>query len=165
MGYRPVPLRLDPGLADGRSVVARHNESGGLVSAHLDGEILVVRPTRQPMVARMPIYYSGRPEFRGKLDRQSNGQVILKGFVQHLGSPVLFNILGGILAPFGAAFGAAIVLSGDLTGVVLILVAAFTGAALFASSVLIGRLSRMDEQTIMTALRAIADEDHEEGDR
>jgi hypothetical protein len=57
------------------------------------------------------------------------------------------------------------VLSGDLTGVVLILVAAFTGAALFASSVLIGRLSRMDEQTIMTALRAIADEDHEEGDR
>jgi O-antigen/teichoic acid export membrane protein len=55
-------------------------------------------------------------------------------------------------------FGATMLLSGDLTGVAVILGAAITGVAALVGTVLFRRLSRMDEQAIMSALRAIADD-------
>jgi hypothetical protein len=154
----PLRVRLDRGLADGRSVVARLNETRGLAEALLDGDILVIRPTRQPMMAGMPVYYDGRPEFRGKLMPEAGGRVILRGFVQHSRLPAFFNLVGGLVAAFGAMFGATMLLSGDLTGVAVILGAAITGVAALVGTVLFRRLSRMDEQAIMSALRAIADD-------
>jgi hypothetical protein len=158
----PVHIRLDGRFADVPSVVTRLNGSGGLVAAHAAGDIVVVRPLRQPSVAGMPVYYDGRPEFRGKLRPEGNGGVVLSGYVQRSGLPVLFNLGAGLVAAFGAMFGASMLLSGDLTGVVVILAAALTGAIAITGAVLFGRLSRMDEQTILAALRA-AEEEPEAG--
>jgi hypothetical protein len=154
--FAPLRFQLKAGLIDGRTVVARLNDSGGLVLARMDADVLVVRPTRPPTVAGMPAYYGARPVFRGKVNQEASGDVVLKGVVQHSGLPVLFTVGGGLFAAFGAMIGAAILVSGDLTGLAAILFAAVTGGALLTGTLLLGRLSKVDEQTIMTALRAIS---------
>ena len=129
-----------------------------MVAAHLDGDALVVRPRRQPMVAGMPVYYSGRPEFRGRLTRDDNGQPILSGSVQQSDLLVVFTVIGGVFAAFIALIGSALITSGDLSGVVVVLFAAVFGIAIFATAVMQGRLSTKDEQTIMAAIGWISED-------
>lgn len=154
----PLQVRLNPELVDGRSVVARLNESDG-VAAHIVGDILVIRPSGQPMVASLPANYNGRPEFRGTLSPEGQGPAILKGFVDRSSMPLMLIVLGGVLAVFGAAFGAAVLLSGDPSGVIALVLMPLIGAGLFVGAVLIGRLSAEDEKSIMVAIRSIANEE------
>jgi hypothetical protein len=155
--FAPIRVRLAPGL-DERSVVARLNDADGLVAARLDGDALVIRPRRQPMVAGMPVYYSGRPEFRGRLTRDDNGQPILSGSVQQSDLLVVFTVVGGVCATFIALIGSALIASGDLSGVVVVLFAAVFGVALLGTAVMQGRLSTKDEQSIMTAIGEISED-------
>ena len=149
--FAPIRVRLDPSLDD-RSVVARLNDADGLVAAHLDGDAIVIRPRRQPMVAGMPVYYSGRPEFRGRLTRDDDGRPILSGSVQRSDLLVVFIVVSGLFAAFGALTGFTLIASGDMSGVAVVLFAAVFGTALFATAVMQGRLSGKDEQTILTAI-------------
>jgi hypothetical protein len=127
--FAPIRVRLDPSLDD-PSVVARLNDVDGLVAAHLDGDALVVRPRRQPLVAGMPVYYDGRPEFRGRLTRDDNGRLFLSGSVRQSDLLVVFTVIGGLFATFVALLGSALIASGDLSGVVVVLFAAVSGTAL-----------------------------------
>jgi len=158
-GGSPVEVRLSPELVDGPSVISRLNASDGLVSAHVVDGILVIRPRRQPTMAGMPAYYNGRPEFRGALRAESHGPLILKGSVRRSDLPTLFMLLGGVLAVLGATTGAAIVLGGDPTGALLIIISALCGVGVVAGAVLIGRLSVEDERSIIKAIRAITNEE------
>lgn len=93
----PIRIRLGPGLVDGPSVVARLNHSDGLVVARLDGDQIVLRPSRQPTVGGMPAYYAGRPEFRGRLTQESDGGLTLSGVVRHSDVARVNTLAGGSL--------------------------------------------------------------------
>lgn len=156
--FASIRVRLEAALVDGPSVVARLNNSEGMVAAHIDGDAFVVRPRRQPMVAGMPAYYSGRPEFRGRLTRDDDGRLLLSGSVQRSDLFVVWAVVAGVLAAFVALIGSAVVASGDLPGVAVVLFAAVIGAALVGTAVMQGRLSTKDEQSIMTAIGSITED-------
>ena len=155
---QPFRVWLPVGLVSGPSVVARLNESGGSVAAHLDQDVIVIRPNRQPTLAGMPAYYTGRPEYRGRLDHDGGGVVTLSGAVHHSGIPLLVSLVGGFMASLGALLGSMIIISGDVTGAVVIVGFVVIGTMVTLGGFLFRRLSAMDEQAILAVLRSMSDE-------
>lgn len=155
MTWDMTQLRLTFDGVDRRSLVERLNESGGVVAAHLAGDILVVRPVRQPTLGGLPVYYGGRPEFRGVIEEDPS-HVIVRGSLRRSSLPMVLNGIGGSFAAFGALAGVLIVLDGDASGFLTVLFAAMTGVSLLAGTHLLRRLSNADEQAIVAALTAIS---------
>lgn len=151
-----LSVRLRAELPDARSVVARLNESGGRVSARIDGEHVVIRPRAQPTVAGMPVYYSGRPSFRGKVHATGDGQAALTGWLdESFVGAVVFLLGAGAFAAFGGLLGVALVVSGDPRGLALLAVVAVTGVGLVAGAGLSIRMSNRDRATLMAAIRSL----------
>lgn len=145
-----------PGLTNGREVGRRLNDASIHVAAQMDRDVVVVRPTSQPTIAGMAVHYGGRPQFRGKVIAD-DGRPILVGAVERSMLPATFSIVGGLLAAVIAVAGVMLLLSGDVSGIAALLFGALTGLAVFANTVLIQRLSRIDEATIKAALAAISE--------
>lgn len=148
-------MRLGPDLADAASVVRELNK-GALVAASLDGDTVLARPTRQPTVAGIPAFYSGRPVFRGRVD-QAGERAVLTGVVEESGLLVAFNVIGGLFITLGVLVGITLLVSGEVSGLAVILVALISGLALLAQTFLTLRLRKLDEDTIAQALARISD--------
>lgn len=158
----PIQVRLDTALTDGSMIAERLNGTG-LVSARLDGETLVARPTRQPPVAGLPAYYAGRPEFRGRLVRPDDGRIQIEGYIEQSHLPHLFNAAAGALAVLTALFGVVTAFSGDMAGLIAIVVGAVIGGGVVVTTRLLRLLSSEDRKTISSALFDIADDPNPSG--
>jgi hypothetical protein len=153
----PTRIRLDPALAGESSVVEHLNHSGNRVAAQIHRGELVIQPVGPTLVAGMPAFWTWRPSFRGVLESPGDG-LVLRGSVRSSEASPIALVAGVAVAVMGASAGAFIVLSGDVTGFPAIGFSLIVGAGLIAGATFIRRLSSIDEQTIMAALKAISDE-------
>ena len=138
--------------------MARLDEATTHVAAEMVRDTVVIRSKSQQTVAGLPVYYGGRPEFRGKVVQDDSGRAILVGALEQSVLPAMVNIVGALLAACLAMAGAALLVSGDLGGIAALGFAALTGLAVLAGALMIQRLSAIDEQTIKAALLAISEE-------
>jgi hypothetical protein len=138
--------------------VERLNDSGSRVAARIDRGELVIRPVGPTLVAGMPAYWTWRPEFCGVLEATAGDGLVLQGSVRSSEASPIALVAGVAVAVMGALAGVFIVLSGDVTGFLAIGFSLIIGAGLIVGAAFIRRLSNIDEQTIMAALRSISDE-------
>lgn len=151
-------IRLNPAFVDAKSLVERLNDSGIRVAAKIDRGELVIQPSGPTLVAGIPAYWSWRPEFRGVLASGDGEGLVLRGGVRRSEAGLVSGLAGVAIAVMGALAGMFIVLSGDVTGVVAAVFSLIVGASVIGGAAFIGRLSSLDEQTIMAAVRSISDE-------
>ena len=155
---RTTSIRLPIELPDATSVIQRLNDRRDLVAADQVDDMILVRPVRQPLLAGIPAYYSSRPIFRGRVDREPGGRVVLHGAVERADLLPISNVIGLLFVAFVSMIGIALLRSGDLSGIVAILVAVVAVIALLVQSLLNARLSDQDEHMILAALKGISDQ-------
>jgi hypothetical protein len=154
--FAQTTVRLKPAFHEPERLVAHLNASGGLVSAALEGDDVVIRPKAPPTVAGLPAYYSARPHFRGRLSAASPDDVFLRGFVRHSIGALVFTVAGGLFTVLGMALGVSVVVfSGDSTGGIIILVSLVSALALGLQTLINWRLAKADEARILSALEAV----------
>lgn len=150
-----IPLRDE--IASATELVASlNNAPGGSVRAAIEGESIVIRLNEPTEWAGLPVHYSGRPTFRGSVERDEIGGIRLSGSVDQAAGPLLFNVILAGGAAFGALAGLLIITSGDLTGVILLVVAGGIGVAARIGWTMQHTLSAADEDQLRRALAALS---------
>lgn len=146
-----IPLRAE--IATTAELVAGLNaDPRDLVRATTEGEHVVIRPTARPEWSGLPVHYSGRPTFRGSIERDANYGSWLSGSVDRPAGPLLFNLILAGGAALGALAGLLIIGSGDLSGLILLVAAAGIGVAAIVGWKMQQALVAKDEDQLRRAL-------------
>jgi glycosyltransferase involved in cell wall biosynthesis len=149
-----VVVDVDPELQSLRAIVDELNRRPNGVAATQVGDDIHVALARPAELGGMPAYYGGRPVIRATVERRAEGLRLL-GAVITSPLPVLFNAAGAMAAVLVAMAGGLILVAGDTTGVIAIIVGAIAGAGVLAGTVVMTKLARADEDALCKALASL----------
>lgn len=151
-------IHLGDEPVDAAAIADRLNGLGGVVVAQVKGDIVVVRPVRAPTLSGISAFYSGRPEFQGRVERAGQ-DFALRGSLYGPDAALALRLGAVVVGLGGIPFGSIIVRSGDVSGWLAIVISTVISAGLLIATKVVARLIASDEKTIREALDAVSAED------
>ena len=147
-----------PGTASLDSIAASLRSDRSVATEH-HREVIRLRALRPTELAGMPMHFGPRGTFHGQISRDEQGQSILWGSIEAPGAaPVSTLAIIGLAVAFALA-GAALVAAGDLSAVLLLVVAAVALGVALVNHRLWRYLAGEDRRTLVEALeRAVGPE-------